>query len=45
MPKGPNVVITPDFDKLKSFLQTQPNPTLINDHQKRLQTRSAALGS
>jgi hypothetical protein len=45
MPKGSIVDITPDFDKLQSFLQTQPNPTPINDHQRRLQTRAAALGS
>jgi hypothetical protein len=45
MPKGPIVDITPDYDKRQSFLQTQPNPPPTNDHQKRLQTRAAALGS
>jgi hypothetical protein len=45
MPKGSIVDITPEFDKRQSFLQTQPNPPPTNDHQKRLQTRAAALGS
>jgi hypothetical protein len=34
MPKRFIVDVTPDFDKLQSFLQTQPNPTPINDHQR-----------
>jgi hypothetical protein len=34
MPNRAVVDITPEFDKLQSLLQTQPNPTPINDHTR-----------
>ena len=45
MRKRPRSNNTPTFDKRLAFLETQPNPTPLNDHQRRLQTRSAALGT